>query len=64
MICNVGKTDKMIRFAIGGAIGIWGILTQNWLGLVAIIPIGTAVLGFCPLYMPVNFSSCKTDDSK
>lgn len=59
MKSNVGGIDRILRIVIGlvligltltGAIGAWG-----WLGLV---PLGTAAIGFCPLYTVLGFSSC------
>jgi len=59
MKCNVGKTDKIIRWTIGIVIAAVGLYYQSWWGLLAIIPIGTAILGFCTLYVPFNINTCK-----
>ena len=59
MKCNVGKTDRIIRVILGlGIIGA-GVYYQSWLGVIGVIPLATAALGWCPLYLPVGFSSCK-----
>jgi hypothetical protein len=50
MKCNVGKADKVVRYIIGGAIVIAGIAFNSWWGLVGLIPIVTALVGWCPLY--------------
>lgn len=59
MKSNVGGIDRILRIVIGlvligltltGAIGAWG-----WIGLV---PLGTAAIGYCPLYTVLGFSSC------
>ncbi len=56
---NVGGIDRILRIVIGlvligltltGAVGAWG-----WIGLV---PLGTAAIGYCPLYTVLGFSSC------
>jgi O-antigen ligase len=56
---NVGGIDRILRIVLGlllialtltGTIGAWG-----WLGLVLV---GTAAIGFCPLYPLIGFSSC------
>jgi hypothetical protein len=39
MICNVGKTDKIIRWIIGIVIAAFGLYYKSWWGLLAIIPI-------------------------
>ena len=47
---NVGKTDKIIRILIGLVIAVLGIIFQSWWGILAIIPIATAIAGKCVLY--------------
>lgn len=47
MIRNVGTVDKIVRVVIG--IALLGLFTlegnARWLGLLAVIPLGTAALG-------------------
>ena len=59
MQANVGMVDRVVRAVIGvaligaslsGAIGAWG-----WIGLV---PLATALVGFCPAYRLLGLSSC------
>jgi len=59
MTCNVGKTDKIIRVIAGVAIAVLGIYFKSWWGLLAIIPLLTAAVGFCPLYVPLKISTIK-----
>ncbi len=59
MKCNVGKTDKIIRIVIGLAIGAAGYYYSCWLGLIGIIPIFTALINWCPLYLPFNIKTTK-----
>mgnify|MGYP001604578587 CR=1 FL=1 len=56
---NVGGIDRILRIVVGlalvaltltGSIGVWG-----WLGLVLV---GTAAIGFCPLYPLLGLNSC------
>ncbi|WP_246237534.1 YgaP family membrane protein [Caldichromatium japonicum] len=47
---NIGTLDRFIRAALGLALAIWGIATENWFGALAVIPLGTALVGWCPLY--------------
>jgi len=54
---NMGMVDRVIRMVAGLAIATAGIYFQNLLGLIAIIPIATALVGFCPLYAPFGFST-------
>lgn len=62
MKCNVGKTDRTLRVIAGLVIIGLGVSFQSWWGLVGVIPLVTASLGWCPLYIPLGFSSCKTKD--
>ncbi|WP_286237435.1 YgaP family membrane protein [Neptuniibacter halophilus] len=62
MQCNVGKTDRIIRIIIGLCIMLAGYLYGSWLGLIGLIPLGTALIGWCPAYLPFGFSSCKKPD--
>ncbi len=59
MQCNVGKTDKILRVVIGLGVIAAGAYVNSWLGAIGIIPLATAALGWCPLYMPLGISSCK-----
>ena len=54
---NVGTTDKVIRIVIGLAIIGWGISAQNWLGAIGVIPLITAIIGWCPAYCPIGLST-------
>ena len=59
MKANVGGIDRILRIVAGlvlialtltGAIGVWG-----WLGVVLV---GTAAIGFCPLYPLLGINTC------
>jgi|TARA_R110002050_G_scaffold297349_1_gene458690 vacuolar-type H+-ATPase subunit I/STV1 len=64
---NIGKLDKTIRIIVGIVIIIFGVLTNSWLGAIGLIPLGTALIGWCPLYCPLKIDttcdkeSCKKD---
>ena len=58
---NVGTTDKVIRIVIGVGIAAAGIYYQSWWGLLAILPIASAIAGCCTLYNLVDISTCKTE---
>ena len=61
MTCNIGKTDKMIRIVAGIVIAILGIAFKSWWGLLAILPLGTTAIGWCPLYVPLKISTAKKE---
>ena len=58
---NIGTVDRVVRIVLGLAIAAAGIYFRNWLGLIAIIPLATAVVRFCPLYLPFGISTCRKD---
>jgi hypothetical protein len=56
---NVGGIDRVLRIGAGvaliglaatGTVGAWG-----WIG---VVPLATGLLGWCPAYPLVGFSSC------
>lgn len=61
MKMNVGKTDKIIRLLLAVTIGISGLYFKNWWGLLAIVPLLTGLLSFCPLYTITGINTSKVD---
>jgi hypothetical protein len=59
MTCNIGKTDRIIRVIVGVVIAALGFYYKSWWGLLALIPLLTAALGFCGLYVPLKISTIK-----
>jgi hypothetical protein len=58
MKTNVGTIDRIIRVILGlGVLGA-GYYFKNWLGLIGIVPLLTAFVGFCPAYLPFGLSTC------
>ncbi len=59
MKCNMGKSDRWFRAVLGVAVlGVGAYFHTLW-GLVGLVFLGTAAVGFCPLYWPVRFSTRK-----
>ncbi len=56
---NVGKIDKIIRIIAGVLIIGVGIYYKNWLGLIGLVPLFTAITGWCPLYSVLGVNTCK-----
>ena len=59
MKSNVGGIDRILRIVAGlvlialtltGTIGVWG-----WIG---VVPLLTGLVGFCPIYPLLGFSTC------
>jgi hypothetical protein len=59
MKTNIGTVDRVLRIVVGlallalfadGFIGAWG--------LIGIVPLGTGLVRFCPLYRVLGVSTC------
>lgn len=61
MIKNIGESDRIFRLAAGLAIIIIGLVAKSWWGLIGIVPIATAAIGHCPLYLPLGINTCSLD---
>ncbi len=62
MKCNVGKVDKAIRFGAGIAVILAGVAYSSWFGLIGVVLIATAAIGFCPAYLPFKLNTSKNDE--
>lgn len=58
---TVGKIDMIIRLIISVIIAGAGLYYKSYFGLIALIPIGTALSGRCLLYSLLGISTCKKD---
>lgn len=59
MQTNVGTIDRIVRIVAG--VGIVGATYANMLpiwGYVAVVPVVTAFVGFCPIYTMFGLSTC------
>jgi Protein of unknown function (DUF2892) len=59
MVCNMGNTDRTIRFIAGLAIIAAGIYFGSWWGALGVIPLFTATTRWCPAYLPFGISTVK-----
>lgn len=64
MKTNVGFVDRVIRVVIGGAILGAGYYFKSWWGLVGLLPLLTAIVGFCPAYLPFGINTCGLKDKE
>jgi hypothetical protein len=64
MTANVGMLDRIVRVAIGLVLLGYAMRIGfadtgwNWVGWIGVIPILTALFGYCPLYSFLGFSTC------
>ena len=54
---NIGISDRWIRIVAGLVIGAAGFYFKSWWGLVGLLPMATALIRTCPLYLPFGIST-------
>lgn len=59
MKSNVGKADRIVRIILGLAIVAAGLYAQSWFGLIGLVLLVTAFVGWCPAYLPFGISTCR-----
>ena len=62
MTRNAGWIDRVVRLVIGVLIlGLYGALDPplRYLTLLGLIPVATALTGFCPLYAVLGWSTTR-----
>ncbi|MES2849664.1 MAG: DUF2892 domain-containing protein [Bacteroidota bacterium] len=55
---NVGNLDKTIRLLLAVVILAAGAYFRSWWGLLAIVPLLTGAISFCPLYSILGINTC------
>jgi hypothetical protein len=61
MTSNVGSIDRVLRIILGlGLISIVYIGPQTPWGWIGVVPLVTALLGWCPAYSLLGIKTCKT----
>ena len=56
MKTNIGVIDRSLRLIIGALLVAWALpvgflpMEYNWIGWIGVLPIVTALVGYCPLY--------------
>lgn len=61
MKTNVGVADRVLRIGLGVVLLSAIVLVDGasrWLGLIGLVPLMTGILGNCPLYSVLGFSTC------
>jgi hypothetical protein len=59
MKCNMGKGDRIFRVIMGIVLLGAGFYFKSWWGLIGLVPLGTALVNWCPAYVPFGFSTAK-----
>jgi hypothetical protein len=61
---NVGTIDRVLRIVVGLAlISIVFIGPQTPWGWIGVIPLATALMGYCPLYSLLGIKTCPTKNA-
>jgi hypothetical protein len=62
MKLNVGGIDRILRIVVGAALLVWGFVLSPapvyWAAIGA-VPLLTGLIGWCPAYLLIGFSSKK-----
>jgi hypothetical protein len=64
MTKNVGPVDRLLRVVLGLVLIAFAVpvgfpaVGWNWVGWIGVVPILTALVGFCPAYRLVGLSTC------
>lgn len=58
MKANVGGIDRILRIVVGLALVAWALLGGPVWAWIGIVPLGTAAIGFCPLYPLLGMNTC------
>ena len=54
---NIGRKDKINRLVVGATLMIYAVYANEPIAYAGIIPLITAIVGFCPLYPLFKYSS-------
>lgn len=57
MTRNMCRRDRYVRIAVGVLILAAGIWLQTWWGLLGLVIVVTGLVGFCPVYRLLGFST-------
>lgn len=61
MVKNAGTIDRATRILIGlGLLALAFVGPKTASGLIGVIPIATALIGWCPRYSLLGLKACKT----
>ncbi len=61
MTRNVGSVDRALRAILGIGLIVWALMGTGqyaWLGWIGVVPLLTAVVGWCPPYGLLGINTC------
>lgn len=67
MTKNVGSIDRAARIIVG--LGVLSMLMfvgsgWKWLGLIGLVPLLTALVGWCPTYGVLGVTTCRAENRR
>ena len=62
MTKNMGQKDRAVRAIFGVLLLMYGLIFQNLIGAIGLIPLVTAIIGYCPLYSVLGVTSNRYED--
>jgi hypothetical protein len=54
---NVGGIDRIVRAAAGIGLVAWALTGGPLWAWIGVVPIFTAIVGWCPVYLPLGIST-------
>lgn len=65
MMTNIGNLDRAVRIVVGlaliaSAYGLFGTAYQSVWAWIGVVPLATALIGWCPAYTVFGISTCRT----
>ncbi len=58
---NIGSADRLLRIILGVIILAAGFYFRSYWGAIGLIPLLTALIGWCPIYAPFRISTRKNE---
>ena len=58
MKANVGGIDRILRIVVGLALVAWAIMGGPVWAWIGVVPLGTGLFGFCPIYPLLGMNTC------
>lgn len=63
---NMGSVDRILRILVGIALLVFAFAGPetgyNWIGYIGVVPLLTALIGWCPAYTIFGIKTCKVSD--
>lgn len=61
---NVGSLDRILRILVGVGLLLFALfgpaeLGWKWVGFIGVVPIFTALVGWCPAYTLLGVKTCR-----